>query len=141
MDIWAVTRAEQGINAAERLLYYGEKDQALQKIESVVTLLEDAMTITDEIILPTSCRFLDGMEWRAKEEWFNYDNDPDGREERIVSIETCMSGLTRCNLVFPSRFYDALQGAEFASLRNDPVYEELCQRVKSLIITRPKENS
>ncbi len=138
VDIWAVTRAEQGINAAERLLYYGEKDQALRKIESVVTLLEDAMTITDEIILPTSCRFLDGMEWRAKEEWFNYDNDPDGREERIISIETCMSGLTRCNLVFPSRFYDALRGNEFDSLRNDPVYEELCQRVKSLIVTRPK---
>lgn len=137
-DMWVTVRMGQGINAAERLLVQGRSDDALKKLGAVVTLLEDVMTITEEVTLPTSCRFLDGMEWRAKEDWLDYDDDPDGENERIIYIETNLSGLTTCDCVFPSRFYDALRGREFEALRNNPEYGKLCQRVRALIVTRPK---
>lgn len=139
MDGWTLVRAEQGINAAERLLYYGEKEQALSKIESVVVLLEKAMAITDEVVLPMSCRFLEGMECRAKEEWENYDSDPDGQDERMITFESRTGDILLYHGLYPSRFYDALRGKEFEALQNNPEFEKLCQRVKALIVTRPKE--
>lgn len=139
VDGWTVVRAEQGINAAERLLYYGEKEQALSKIESVVVLLEKAMAITDEVVLPMSCRFLEGMEYRAKEDWENYDSDPDGQDERMITFESRTGDILLYHGLYPSRFYDALQGNEFDALRNDPEFEKLCDRIKALIVTRPKE--
>lgn len=138
VDKWVVVRAEQGINAAERLLYYGEKEQALRKLESVVALLEEAMSITEEVLLPASCRFLEGMECRAREEWSDYNFDPDGQDERTISIEVRTGEIVVYTGLYPSRFYDALRGKEFEALRNNPEYEKLCQRVKALIVTRPK---
>lgn len=138
VDRWVVVRAEQGINAAERLLYYGEKEQALRKLESVVDLLEKAMNITKEVILPTSCRFLEGMECRAKEEWSDYNLDPDGQDERIISIENRTDDIIVCSYLYPSRFYDALRGKEFEALYNNPEYERICERIKTLIVIKPK---
>jgi len=139
VDRWAVVRAEQGINAAERLLYYGEREQALRKLESVVALLEEAMSITEEVILPASCRFLEGMECRAREEWSDFNLDPDGQDERIISIENRTDDIIVCSYLNPSRFYDALRGKEFEALQDNPEFEKPCQRVNALIVTRPKE--
>ena len=64
-DMWTLDRIELGLKSAERSISVGNQTEALSQIDTVVKLLEDAMKITDEILLPTSCRFLDGMEWRA----------------------------------------------------------------------------
>ena len=82
--MWTDDRIELGHKSAVRSISAGDQDEALSKLETVVKLLEDTMMITDEILLPTSCRFLDGMEWRAKEDWVNRDNNPDSPEERQV---------------------------------------------------------
>ena len=69
VDMWIVSRLEQTFNSAARSLAHGNSEDAISKLTSFVSLLEEAMRITDEVLLPTSCRFLDGMEWIAKEDW------------------------------------------------------------------------
>jgi hypothetical protein len=78
------------------------------------------------------------MECRAREEWSDYNFDPDGQDERTISIEVRTGEIVVYTGLYPSRFYDALRGKEFEALRNNPEYEKLCQRVKTLIVTRPK---
>ena len=139
-DIWISDRMELGLKSALRLISSGNQEQALLQIEKVVKLLEDIMQITDEVLLPTSCRFLNGMEWRAKEDWQSLYNDPDALEERMIFIHTYMNGVTRCHCVFPSNMLRDLQGKDFDTLRNHPDFVKLCERVKALIVTKPKES-
>ena len=100
--------------------------------------------ITDEVLLPTSNRFLDGMEWLAKEDWMDRDNNPDSPEERMIFIITQMNDnrecFSRCYCIFPSKYYDVVNGKSFDLIRNHPDFEKLCERVKALIVTKPKEN-
>lgn len=138
-DMWISDRMELGLKAALRLISSGNQEQALLQIEKVVKLLEDTMRITDEVLLPTSCRFLNGMEWRAKENWSNRDNNPDGPQERFVYVFTKMSGMSSCYCIYPSEYYDVLKGKEFDSLRIHPIFVKLCERVKALIVTKQKE--
>ena len=137
-DIWVTSRIEFGLKGAKRLIGVGKVDEAITQIESVVRLLEETMRIKDEVILPTSCRFLNGMEWRAKEDWHTRDNSPDSLEERMIYIFTKMSGLITCDCVYPSDCFDTLQGKNFDPLRNHPEFVNLCKRVKALIISRSK---
>ena len=136
-DIWIDDRIELGLKSAIRSISVGNQDEALSQIEAVVKLLEDTMMITGEVILPTSCRFLDGMEWRAKEAWSNRDNNPDSPEERFIYIFTEMSGMSSCYCIFPHDHYDVLNGKDFAPLRDHPEFIKLCERVKALIVTKP----
>lgn len=138
-DMWIADRIELGMKSATRSLSLGQQEEALFKIAAVVQLLEDTMMITDEILLPTSCRFLDGMEWRAKEDWHTRDNNPDSPKERIIYIDTQMNGMCSCYCIFPGCYYDMLNGADFETLHHHPDFEKLCQRVQALIITKPKE--
>lgn len=139
-DMWISDRIELGIKSAIHSLSIGKEEEALIQIETVVKLLEETMMITDEILLPTSCRFLDGMEWRAKEEWVSRDNNPDNPEERMIYIATELKGMCHCYCIFPSKYYDMLNEKSFESLRNHPDFEKLCERVRALIVTRTKEN-
>jgi len=139
-DMWIDDRIELGIKSAVRSISVGNQDEALWQIEVVVKLLEDTMKITDEILLPTSCRFLDGMEWRAKEDWQSPYNDPDALEERMIFIHTHMNGVTTCYCVYPSNILRDLQGKDFDTLKVNPKFEELCERVKALIVTKQKES-
>ena len=139
-DIWISDRIELGLKSAVRSISVGNQYEALSQIETVVKLLEDTMMITDEVVLPTSCRFLDGMEWRAKEACMNRDNNPDSPEERFIYIFTEMSGMSSCYCIFPSNYNDILNGKDFESLRNHPNFVKLCERVKALIITKQKES-
>ncbi len=139
VDMWVSTRLEQGFNFAARCVALGKLDDAILKLESTVRLFEKTMEIKNEVVLPTSCRFLDGMEWRAKEDWDTRDNNPDSPKERNIIIETKMSGMVLCASLFPSEYFDELQGKEFESLRNHPKFEKLCKRVKALIVTKPTE--
>jgi len=139
-DMWIEDRIELGLKSAVRSISVGNQDEALSQIETVVKLLEDTMMITDEILLPTSCRFLDGMEWRAKEDWKDRDNNPDSPEERFIFVFTEMNGMSTCYCIFPSDYYDVLNGKNFDSLRDHPNFVKLCERVKALIVTKQNES-
>lgn len=139
-DIWISDRTELGIKSAIHSLSIGKEEAALIQIETVVKLLEDTMMITDEILLPTSCRFLDGMEWRAKEEWMSRDNNPDNPEERMIYIATEMNRMCYCYCIFPSNYYDRLNEKSFEPLRGHPDFEKFCERVKALIVTRSEKD-
>ena len=139
-DMWIADRIELGLKSAVRSISAGDQDEALSKIEAVVKLLEDTMKITDTVLLPTSCRFLDGMEWQAEESWMSRDNNPDSPEERFIYISTEMNGMCHCHCIFPSEYYDVLSGKGFESLRDHPKFTKLCERVKALIVTKQKES-
>lgn len=135
-DLWVTDRLELGLKSARRLLSQNKQDEAIKKLESVVKLLEDTMKITTEIVLPTSCRFLNGMEWKAHEHWSNPQNNPDAPEERLIFISTQMDGMCQCDCIYPSNYYRWLQSSDFEVLRGIPDFENLCERVKALIVTK-----
>lgn len=137
-DMWVQDRIELGLKSAARLAADGKLDEAIVKTESVVKLLEETMKITTKVQLPTSCRFLDGMEWSAKESWHTVHNDPDALEERMIFITTTMNGMMTGTCLHPSEHLAALQRKDFDPLRNHPEFEKLCERVKALIVTKPK---
>lgn len=135
-DMWVQDRLELGIKSARRLVSMNKNDEAIQKLESVVKLLEETMKITDETALPTSCRFLEGMEWNAHEDW-DQSNNEDAPEERMIYIGTQMDdGMRQCYCIYPSEYYRWLQGSDFESLRGRSNFENLCERVKMLIVTK-----
>lgn len=138
-DMWISDRVELGLKSAVRFVAVEQIDKAINQLETVVNLLEKTMQITDEVLLPTSCRFLDGMEWRAKEDWMNRDNNPDSPEERMIYMDTQMNGMCSCYCIFPSNYFDILNGKDFELLRNHPEFKKLCERVKALIVTKPKD--
>ena len=139
-DIWIANRIELGLKSAVRAMSMSNQDEALLQIGAAVKLLEDTMKITDEILLPTSCRFLEGMEWRANEDWMSRGNNPDSPEERFISISTEMSGMYNGCCIFPSKYYDILNGKDFETLRDNPKFIKLCERVKALIVIKEKES-
>lgn len=132
-DMWTEDRMELGIKSAIHSITLGKQQEALTQLATVVKLLEDTMMITDDILLPTSCHFLDGMEWRAKEKWMKRYNDPDRPEERMVYMATQMNGMSTCYCIFPSQYYDVLSESSFDPIRNHPEFKKLCERVKALI--------
>ena len=138
-DMWVADRMELGLKSAMRSIARDKEDEALAQIEAVVKLLENTMKITDEILLPTSCRYLDGMEWRAKEDWTERNNNPDSPVERFIYIYTEMNRMSSCYCIFPSQIYDDLNGKSFDPLRDHPSFVKLCERVKALIVIKQKE--
>jgi len=140
VDMWVTSRLEQGLNSASRYVALGEFDDAISKLKLVVQLLEKTMKITDETVLPTSCRFLDGMKWTAKEYWDTRDNDPDAPVERSILIESKVGGTVLCSILFPGDYLDELNGKEFQALCGDLEFEQLRERVKALIVTKQKES-
>ena len=138
-DMWVQDRIELGLKSAAESAACNRHDEAISRVESVVRLLEETMKITDEVLLPTSCRFLDGMEWHAKEDWMNRDNNPDSPEERMIFISTQMNGMISCYCLFPSNCLDMLRGSSFEPLFAHPDFEALFERVKALIVTKPKK--
>ncbi len=137
-DMWIDDRMGLGLKETAYLAQSGKIEDAITELESVVKLLEQTMKITDEVTLPTSCRFLDGMKWSAKEMWTDVDNNPDSPEERMIYIATRMNGMSTCYCIFPSRYFDTLQGENFVPLHDHPEFEKLVTRVKALIVKRPK---
>ena len=139
-DMWVATRLELGFDSAVRLSSIEKTDEAIAKTKEMVELLEKTMKITDKVLLPTSCRFLNGMEWSAREIWETARNDPDAPKERMIQITTRMNGMTTGSCVRPGEHFATLQRKEFNPIRNHPEFQNLCERVKALIVTRPKEN-
>lgn len=138
-DMWVQDRLELGLKSAKRLTTSGKFDEALKKIEKSVGLLEKTMEITDEVILPTSCSFLEGMKWTAKEDWHTRNNSPDSPEERMIIISTQMNNMSTCYCIYPSNYLDMLNGKSFDPLREREEFAALFERVKALIITRQQE--
>ena len=105
-----------------------------------MTLLEQTMAITDEQTLGSSCEWMEGMVWKAREFWKNKYNDPDGAEERSIYVYTKMPRMTTCYLIFPSTFYEILTGdAAFGGLREEPSFSLLTERVRALVETRARQ--
>lgn len=93
-----------------------------------------------QMTLGCSCSWLDGMTWEAEETWHDRDNNPDSPEQRAVYIFTMINSITVCYLIFPTKYYEWLQGAEcLSAMRNDPVFICLTERIKALIKKRPKQ--
>ena len=137
-DMWIIDRLELGFKRAARLAAEEKYDEALSVISDCVALLEETMNITDEVVLPTSCRFLDGMKWTAKEDWSDK-NNPDADKERYIFISTTLEGASNCYCVFPSQFEYELSKKCFDALRTKPEFISLKERVNTLIVTR-KDN-
>lgn len=138
-DMWTQERLELGLASAARMVVTDRADEAILQVESVVKLLEETHDDHKRDALPTSCRFLDGMEWNAKEDWHTLDNNPDSPEERMIFIDTKMKGMSTCYCIHPSDYLGILRGKAFDPLRDHPAFEELCERVKALIVKKPKE--
>ena len=139
VDMWVASRLEQGFNSALRSVALGEYNDAISKLSLAIQLFEKIMEITDEVILPTSCRFLDGMEWKAKEYWDTRNNDPDAPVERCILIETKAGRTILCHSLFPSEYLEELNRKEFNVLCDNLEFKQLCERVKALIVTKQKE--
>ena len=142
-DMWTEDRIELGLKSAMRAVSKSEHEYAISEIEKAVSLLEETMKITDETAIPTSCPFLDGMEWFAEESWLNRNNDPDGDLERNIcissSIRSSNGSVGLGYLVDPKGYLCWLQQkTEFDPIRNNPKFESLCDRVKALIQIRQK---
>lgn len=137
-DLWIADRLELGFKAAARALSLGDLQGACDQIAKAVILIEATMAITAEVALPTSCRFLDGMECHAEEGWLTRDGNPDSPEERTVMISSRMKGVHKRQCIFPSRYYELMCDEDLAPLRTHPDFSALCERVRALIVTRPK---
>ena len=143
-DVWTADRIELGLKSAMRAVSKSEHEYAISEIEKAVSLLEETMKITNETPIPTSCPFLDGMEWFAEESWLNGNNDSDGDLERNIyissSIRSSNGSVGLCYLVDPKDYLCWLQQkTEFDPIRNNPKFESLCERVKALIVTKQKD--
>lgn len=138
-DMWVQDRLELGLKSAKRLAASGKLDEAMQRIEEAVRLLENTMKITDEVVLPTSCSFLEGMKWTAKEDWHSHNNSPDAPEERMIYISTKMNNMSTCYCVYPSDSLDTLKDKSFDLLREREDFCALCERVEALIVTRSQK--
>ncbi len=135
-DIWVQRRLGLGLDTASRIVATGRLEEAMQYVTSVVNLLEDVMSIKEEVLLPTSCHFLDGMKWYAKEFWNTFNNHPDAPKERCIYLHTQLNDLNVCYMIFPSHYYRTLQSDDFAPLHSRPEFEALCDRVKALVVTK-----
>ena len=138
-DMWVDDRLEVGIKYASILARNGDLIGAVNRLESVVSLLETTMRITARQELPTSCRWLDGMVWNAEEKWFQKGNNPDESEERATYIYTEMSGMQTCYMIYPSTYYDDISRIE-GDIQSMPEYQNLLERVKNLIEKRPHQH-
>ena len=139
-DVWTQIRVELGLKSAKRAISCGKNEEAITKVATVVQLLEETMKITDEVMLPTSCRFLNEMEWKAEEAWHTIHNDPDALKERMINVTTIMHSMLEGYCLYPSIYFKKLKEKEFDSLRDYPEFINLCARVKALIVTKQKES-
>lgn len=138
-DMWVQDRLELGLKSAKRCTALGKYDEAMQKIEETVILLENTMKITDEVPLPTSCSFLEGMKWTAKEDWHSHNNSPDSPEERMIYISTKMNNMSTCYCIYPSDSLETLKDKSFDPLRERYDFTALSERVEALIVTRAQK--
>ena len=149
LDIWVEPLLWMGVYEVGILSNVGEKEKAYIALEDIVCLLEKTMAITSPVQLKCSSPWLDKIVWIAEEAW----NQLYGpyllrtMEERMIWIhhEGC------CFCIYPSLYYEMLTATQgnfwytkfthyLDSIREDERYHQLTERIKTLIVTRPKEN-
>ncbi|MDD4164611.1 MAG: helix-turn-helix transcriptional regulator [Eubacteriales bacterium] len=139
LDMWISRRLMLGFDNATCLAASGDVNGAVMLIGKNVCLLEKTMKITDKCILGCSCSWLDGMVCEASEDYTNSRINPDEDEERFIKISIRIGQLVLCNNVYPSFYYKTL--TDFGNnntLQENPQFSILTERVKALIVTRPK---
>lgn len=138
IDYWVETRIGLGVRRSCYLASLGKPDEAFTVLEDTVSLLEEVMKITTKIEFRPS-RFTPDIIWTAEEMWFSTENTPSDVEERNIFIHAMIG---QCFFIFPSQMLYALtspRGWEwFDPIRNDPRYQGYIDRVKALVVTRPK---
>ena len=139
-DLWIADRLELGFKAARRALALGEIEDALARIRAATELLKATMATKEAVALPTSCRFLDGMEWYAEEGWMTRDGNPDSPVERTVMISSRPKSIHSHHCLFPSRYRDLLSGEEFEPLRTHPEFQSLLAQIRALVIIKQKHH-
>ena len=58
----------------------------------------------------------------------------------VQSISNWECNMVTCYCIFPSRYYNVINGNDFEPLRDHPKFTKLCERVKVLIVTKQKES-
>lgn len=140
-DIWTGDVLCSYIDAAEKYMRTGDPAEALEMLTKHVELLENTMKITEPIKLSTSCPWLEGMEWTAEESWHTTDNGPDSPEERMIFIASKIEDSSVCCCIYPNESLRYLNRPIFESLRENPQFTALCDRVKALVVTRPQKKA
>ena len=140
VDYWVETRIALGVRRSCYLASLGKPDEAFVVLEDTVSLLEEVMKITTKIEFSPS-RFTPDIIWTAEEMWLGNENIPSEVEERNIFIHAMIG---QCFFIFPSQMLYALTSPHgwewFDPIRNDPRYQVYIDRVKALVVTRPKKD-
>lgn len=150
VDFWVEPRMWMGIYETGYLAFSGEKEKAFTVLEDTVTLLEKAMRITSPVELRCSSPWLDKTVWIAEEDWSHLGGSPllETEQERCIWIHD-EAGC--CYVLYPSLYYSLLSATEdnqwftrnckyLDPIRKDQRYQNYVDRVKALVVTRPKAN-
>ena len=106
----------------------------MDTLSDCVELLENIMKLQDDAPIPTSCSWLDGMEWEASVRWESPTLDPDGAKEKGILLSSFLVGISSCFNIFPSRYVSEFDAEEFDAVREDERFASLLGRVKALVI-------
>ena len=138
VDVWVYERLYIGIRKAERLTVSGDKESAFVVLNDIVSLLEETMRITNTTLTPSS-PWMKDIVWVAEEHNTFSGNSyllSKGEERQIWLHDS--EGY--CYWISPSWFCSFLSNSEFDSIRDDPRYVALSDRVKALIKISKNEN-
>ncbi len=148
VDMWVEPRLWMGVHEVAHLARAGETEKAFVCLEDTVSLLEKAMAITQPVTLSSNSPWLEDISYVAEEDF-----SPNGESlltakqlERMIYIHNAGS----CYCIFPSWYYKILTIPEdtrwysrnchdYDSIRQDPRYTALTERIRALIETREKE--
>ena len=133
-DIWSDDRLYLGFARAHRLAKNEKYEEAMDTLSDCVELLENIMKLQDDAPIPTSCSWLDGMEWEASVRWESPTLDPDGAKEKGILLSSFLDGISSCFNIFPSRYVSEFDAEEFDAVREDERFVSLLGRVKALVI-------
>lgn len=138
VDSGVESRLWLGFRRACCLAALGKPEEAFKVLEDTVSLLEETMKITDKIVLEISPITPD-IVWTASEDWHEPNNHPTKEEQRMIMILWERNDISTCYCVYPSSHLNTLLTGEWSdSICNDPRYQSYVDRVKALIVTRPR---
>lgn len=139
LDCFVNSRLWLGAERINALAGLGRTEVALTVLADVVALLEQLMAIKEPTTLRSASPWLSDIAWTAQEEYGKPHNDPNEQEERLIRVANKES----CYDTFPSSWYETFMkngyaaGSEWCeTVRKDPRYISLTDRIKALVITK-----
>lgn len=139
LDCFADQRLWLGAERVNALAGLDRTEEALTALADVVELLEHLMAIEQPTALRSHSPWLSEVVFTAQPEYGRPHNDPDEPEKRLLRVfnkEVCYD-------VFPTSWYETLtepgyvMGSEWGeTVRRDPHYIALTNRIQALVVTR-----